>query len=434
MTLLNTLRRKMFWYVDSLKGAQIQKHYSEIVGLMENPLSDDSKRLMELNLTNLLDHATSTTPFYRKYRGYESLQDFHVIDKTLIREHYQDFKSVRFKDSELFETFSSGSTGIPFGVLQDMGKRNRNTADVIYFLELAGGVLGDKLFFIKLWDHNNKKGKLTKWLQNIHAHNVMDSSKKDMEMLMANLEEDSTPKSILVYPSFFEELCNYLNITGHKPKVKNLNTIISFAESLKSKERFQISCLFDCQVYERYSNQENGIFAQKTVDNPDDFVLNLASYHFEVLEMNSDEHVKPGEVGRLVVTDLFNYAMPMIRYDTGDMVIYERMESGRPYISSIFGRRMDTIFDTKGKIVSPHVFYLVVDYGEMEQFQFVQVDKDSYLFIINGNRRNIREDSIVKCFKQYLGEDALISFEYVNEIPLLSSGKRKKIVNEYKKS
>jgi len=33
-----------------------------------------------------------------------------------------------------------------------------------------------------------------------------------------------------------------------------------------------------------------------------------------------------------------------------------------------------------------------------------------------------------------LGEEAIISFEYVDEIPLLSSGKRKKIVNEYKKS
>lgn len=49
--------------------------------------------------------------------------------------------------------------------------------------------------------------------------------------------------------------------------------------------------------------------------------------------------------------------MPIIRYDTGDMVVYEETESGHPYVSSIYGRRMDTIFDTKGKIVSPHILY-----------------------------------------------------------------------------
>ncbi|WP_318308138.1 phenylacetate--CoA ligase family protein [Flagellimonas crocea] len=434
MALLNALRRQLFWYLDGIKGAKIKKHYSEIKDILKDPLSDGSVKNMERDLSNILEHAIATTPFYQNFRGYESLQDFPIIDKSLVLERYDDFKSNLFKESELVQVFSSGSTGIPFRIFQDKEKRNRNTADVIVFLELAGGVFGDRLFFLKLWDDKNRKGELTSWIQNIYAHNVMDSSDSDMEKLLYKLEKCRFSKNIMGYPSFFEELCCYLNSSENKPEIKGVNTIISFAESLKENERKQMEEFFGAPVYERYSNQENGIFAQKTKLDPNRFVLNVASYRFEVLKIGSDEHVGPGEVGRLVVTDLFNFAMPLIRYDTGDMVLYEQTELGRPFFSSIFGRRMDTIYDTAGKIVSPHIFYRVLDYGQMEQFQFVQTEEKSYKFRINGAPKNLQENKIIEFFRTYLGEDAQINFEYVKEIPLLSSGKRKKIASEYKKS
>ena len=48
-----------------------------------------------------------------------------------------------------------------------------------------------------------------------------------------------------------------------------------------------------------------------------------------------------------------------------------------------------------------------------------------------GNPQDVEEGEITKYFKKYLGDDAVIEFAYVKEIPLLSSGKRKKIVNEF---
>jgi phenylacetate-CoA ligase len=59
------------------------------------------------------------------------------------------------------------------------------------------------------------------------------------------------------------------------------------------------------------------------------------------------------------------------------------------------------------------------------------VTKKEYLFKININGPFKRETELIKEFKIYLGSDAQFVVEYVNEIPLLDSGKRKKIVNLY---
>lgn len=430
---MTLLRRNTFWGLDFLKGSPIRNHFKEIGKLLENPNAGESANIRKGSLDRLLRHSTTTTLFYKKYKEYQGLKDFPIIDKNTILGNYEDFKSTRYKGSKLYKVSSSGSTGIPFGVFQDKNKKSRNTADVIYFTEMAGGILGDRFVIIKLWDSKNKKGRLTTFLQNIHAHSVMDNSPSEIAQFISDLEKDPSPKNILGYPSFYEELCNYLDGMDKVPKIKRVNTVISFAEGLKEAERHRMSKYFDAPVFERYSNQENGILAQQKSSDTTTYMLNWASYYFEILKMESDEHVEKGELGRIVVTDLFNFSMPMIRYDTGDLGVYEEAGDGYPYLSSIYGRRMDTIYDVRGKIVSPHFFYMVLDFGDIKQYQFVQSGEKEYIFKLNADKQTVNEEAIVNYFKAYLGEGAIISFEYVDGIPLLSSGKRKKIVNEYKK-
>ncbi|MFC4220483.1 CoF synthetase [Flagellimonas marina] len=425
------LRRKGFYLADLLAGGAIIRNYREIKKILSSLGSYGADIIPQENLNKLLSHAVNTTPFYHEFKDYNTLQDFPVIDKNLILQNYERFRSSRFKNERLFKASSSGSTGIPFSIYQNKGKRNRNTADVIYFSEMAGSKVGDKLVYIKLWDHTNRKSPWINFLQNISPHNVMDTSVDDLKEFVSKLEKDNSTKAILGYPSFFEELCNYLDKQEKRPSINNVSSIISMAESLKASERARMTKYFGTPVFERYSNQENGILAQKTKGSEDFYTLNWGSYFFEFLQVDSDVPVKKGEVGRIVVTDLFNYSMPMIRYDTGDMGVFEEIGQGFPVLSKIYGRRMDAIYSTKGKIVSPFIFYLVLDFAEVKQFQFVQTGQKNYVFKLNGSSEMVQEGAIVQFFKTYLGEDAQILFEYVDEIPLLSSGKRKKIVNEY---
>lgn len=198
-----------------------------------------------------------------------------------------------------------------------------------------------------------------------------------------------------------------------------------------------LSKFFRCEVVSRYSNMENGFIAQQLSGNSKYF-LNQGSYFVEILKEESDEEAQEGEVGRIVVTDLFNDAMPLIRYDTGDLAKKEKDNwSGDvlEVLSGIEGRKVDSVFSSDGRLISPHtVTNTMWKFNEVVQFQFVQKTQNEYLLKLNIKEPFKREDELTSEIKDYFGSDISVYFEYVSEIPVLSSGKRKKIVNEYRKS
>src|SRR5699024_144614 len=140
-----------------------------------------------------------------------------------------------------------------------------------------------------------------------------------------------------------------------------------------------------------------------------------------------------GELGRIVVTDLYNKGMPFIRYDTGDLgVKSKRIIDGQNYevFSQIEGRKLDQIFDTKREVISSYIVYKNMwQYPEINQYQLIQKTENEYAIKINIHDKFEKENMLISQFKDYLGRDAKITVEYVDEIPLLDSGKRKKVIN-----
>ena len=121
--------------------------------------------------------------------------------------------------------------------------------------------------------------------------------------------------------------------------------------------------------------------------------------------------------------------MPIIRYDSGDLGIIHQTSKGRVF-KTIHGRKVDMIMDSTGTIINTNIMLLINNYPEVNQCQLIQKDKGKYLFKININADFRREKELVNDFKMYLGEEAIFDVEYVNEIPLLASGKRRVMVNE----
>jgi len=93
----------------------------------------------------------------------------------------------------------------------------------------------------------------------------------------------------------------------------------------------------------------------------------------------------------------------------------------------------ETIYDTQSEPISSFtITNNMWKYIELAQYQFIQISENGYKFKLNSQKKFLREEELVMEFKGYLGEDARIKVEYVDEIPLLSSGKRKKVLNEMK--
>ena len=150
MAIGNVIRRIGFWTIDSIKGGHIRRHYRDISSILENPFSSKSTKRREEMLTDLLLHSVETVPFYSSFNT-TSLEDFPVVNKSIIQKDLEQFKSSKFLDKKLYKVATSGSTGTPFYLYQNIDKRKINTADVLYFLNKVGHKLGDRLYELEVW-------------------------------------------------------------------------------------------------------------------------------------------------------------------------------------------------------------------------------------------------------------------------------------------
>ncbi|AXT49814.1 CoF synthetase [Aquimarina sp. BL5] len=430
MKIFELLRNKAFWIVDALKGGDKKKHYNEIKFLIENPTSQEAINCKEKNIQNILDHAVQSTDYYKKYKGYASIEDFPVINKNIIKDNFESFQSKKFVGLPKFTLSTSGSTGTPFTIYQNKNKRLRNIADTIYFSEKAGFNIGFKLTYFRLWNAFEKKGVLNRFLQNIVPIDVFDLKDKSLiDRVIDTLSKSSSSNSWLGYASAYKEICKHLDSKNSSPISSNLKSVIAMSERLDDYTKQSIYKYFGTEVVSRYSNVENGILAQQPLGNVKKFEINEASYVVEILDLKSDKRVENGKPGRIVITDLFNYYVPMLRYDTGDIGIKDVID-GKPFFREVSGRKIDVIYNTKDEIITVNLVLLVNNYPELKQCQLIQKASGTYHFKLNSEQEFLREQEFINEFKTYLGEDASISIEYVDEIPLLASGKRRVMVNE----
>ncbi len=425
------IRNKAFWILDKLKGREVRGHYQNIKSSLEQFSSRESQVNRDRNLKNLLDHAVTNTGFYATYKEYSSILDFPVIDKIDIRNKCGHFQAKKGVSGNLTTMYTSGSTGTPFQIKQDHRKRIRNTADALYFGEMGGYTLGQPLYYIKKWDSVNKKNRFTKWSQNIVPVNVEGLTEESLEKILEGISNQSSEISLIGYSSGLNELCNYIKEKRIELRV-NVSGIIAIAEALGPKTRKDLQSIFNTTVVSRYSNVENGILAQEFKGSDHSFHINWASYHMEILELDSNQPAKHGQLGRIVITDLFNYAMPMIRYDTGDLGMMEANDksfNAAPKLTKVEGRKMDIIYDTDGNSITPFFAYDLECFSELRQFQVIQEEKKKYTVLLNTDAKFAGEQKAMDILKEHLGKNAEIHFKYVDEIPLLASGKRKLTLN-----
>lgn len=237
---------------------------------------------------------------------------------------------------------------------------------------------------------------------------------------------------IIGYPSTLALLINTFEDMGIF-EVDNIFGIITMSESLTEGNRKRIKRMFNCPIVSRYSNEENGMIAQDC-DEFHEYHINRANYIVEILKFDSDEKVKEGEIGRIVVTDLFNYAMPMIRYDTGDiasMVNKSQCEENIPILNNLEGRKLDMLYNTSGKRLSffaiDEIFY---DLSYVVQYQLIQkTQKDFTVNLVCTDKSIVEKEKVILRLKDTFGEDANIELIYLEGIPVMNSGKFKYIIN-----
>lgn len=378
-------------------------------------------------LNDILTYATTFSPFYKQYHEFKSLVDFPVVDKQFLKEHWDEIAVLEYQglpDNRV--KFTSGSTGTPFKMVMDRYKHCRWIAGNKVFRSNVGvrshektlyfsGNVSDKKIPVERQDRDN--------VYYINRAQIDDSVLLDVVMMLQTDEY----KTLTAMASILEKIAHFID-DGKAPVWNgNMSAIFSVSEHLKENVRRVIMDYFGCPVYVLYANEENGVLAVED-GTSDGCRANEVDFYFEVLSMNSDEPAKEGELGRLVITDLFNKAFPVIRYENGDLVSLHRNSEGKLYFDQIAGRKIDTLYTTDGRMV--HYFEgisFLEQYMDIRQFQLIQYDYDHFKWVLNTDNHSY-EDMIIQESKAVFGKNSKWEFEYVDELPKLRSGKVKMTV------
>lgn len=423
------LRWYGFWLLDALRGSKVRTYYNQIKTSYQKgtSLAETDEKIRKL-----IAHAVRTTEYYTNCREDITLEELPVVNKETFRSHFDDFISSKYEDASDNRTmYTSGSTGTPLAMIQNKDKIRHNTAGGIFLGAAGGYFIGMKEAFIRVWVRNVRKNKVRLFQENMI---MMDSSALDdtaIEKMLSTIKKKKV-KCLVGYSSALGEISRYIADNHLDTSDFSVCSIIPISESMSVKTRKRLQEQFNCPVRAWYSNEENGIMGIQTKDD-ERYYIDTESYYYEILKMDRDEPAEPGELGRIVITDLYNYAFPILRYDNGDTAVAEKqVKNGRYklYLTELYGRRSDLIYDCEGKPVTPYIITNNMwDIRGVKQYRFIQEDITKYTLWLNGDRDKMNVQNILGRIQPYLGEKAEITVEYVDEIPVLQSGKRKYIEN-----
>ena len=436
MTLLEYCRNKAFWLMDSLRGGEIRQALQQLERIEGGQMSDtEVDRYQQGRLEKLLKHAMLTVPRCRTMTSLE-LKDWPVTNKDSYRSNYDMSISTSFNKESLIRMSTSGSTGTPFICYQNLGKKRHVNAEVLFYNGQTGYKIGCRIIYLRSVVREISKSQLMQFAQNIYLLNCTDLSDQGIKDKLDFIRRYTkhSPAMLMGYSSTLDAFRKYFDQHGYESaKGCHLLGVVGGSTMLYDNTRLAIERAFDCKCFSRYANEENGFLGQDGIEN-NVFLMNRANYVTEILKMDKDEPVDNGGIGRIVVTDLFNYAMPMIRYDTGDVGTWTTIENHgvrRRAIGSFGGRVVDMVFNSKGEAVSPHSISTAMwKYQQVEQYQFAQVGLGQYEIRLNLKEESLNEVELIADLKRVVGFDAVIFVRYVDEIPVLASGKRRYIVNE----
>ncbi len=241
------------------------------------------------------------------------------------------------------------------------------------------------------------------------------------------------PHVLVGHPPDIAALARAARAAGEKLE---LDFIVSNSELLVKREREYIEETFHCPVYNEYSTLEVGYIAhdcrKKRMHMVEDSVLT------EFLK--DGESAAPGEQGDVVVTLLFENAMPFIRYNQGDVASYteETCDCGSNFslMNVIEGRVDDFIVLPSGKEISPtHIVPTFFDFETVREFNIIQTAPDRVIVsIVPTPQFGKKEEETLRDLIQRELPGMGIEINYVETIEKTPAGKKRAVTNLVKRT
>ncbi|MDO9087620.1 MAG: hypothetical protein Q7U53_15535 [Anaerolineaceae bacterium] len=411
--------------------------------------------MQQEKLLHLVDYAYQWVPYYKRIFDMIGLhpKDFHedisiisklpILTKAIIRENWNDLITTNLEQrQQLSKLSTSGSTGTPLVFMQNNNFRDYVTAEIQHHMSYAGWKMGDLTAMI--WGASYKPS-LSRKLQaffldfvwnrfQINAFNLSD------EILAAFTKRviSKKPHYLYGYATSIYTFAKFIK-SGNYPDI-NFRGIFTTSEMLFPPMRSLIEETFKSSVFNRYGTVELGGIACECIAHSG-FHINAQNNYIEIVD--KDTLVKPGKFGDIIVTNLNNFGMPFIRYNTEDGGSWSSDHDcicGRcaPKLATIDGRLVDTFFTQDGKKVwsgFAGAGFKCLTHSAIKQFQIVQKSLDKILVRL-VQESNIPQEilnEIVEVIQNTFGPNVIVDFEFPDQIVPLQSGKHQYAMSELNK-
>lgn len=361
-------------YRDTLQHL-IDNQYRPTADLLEDQRRD---------LRDLLEHARSHVPFYKRYfqeraltlkdfEGPEDLAKLPIVTKQMMNENMVDFIDERLDPSKLVEFKTSGSTGAKF-VFRGTDSIFKKEAAFVTRAYAAHGsrLYDDWSIWIRRYVPQGPDAPVFKKdheLRRVYmsAYHLNNSSVHEYVRVI----NDTRCATISTYPSTAYVLACLLEEEGLKiPYVKSIHLA---SEMLMDEWAAKIRrVLPNVRLRAHYGQMEKSSFFHQAE----------GDYYVDNVEYGVTEFVESDGQLSVIGTGFLNRAMPFIRYDTGDTaeVLDDPVQGvGLPVrVKRFIGRRDDIIVTCEGNRLPGVNFYtMMYKIPGVKMFQIVQEERDT---------------------------------------------------------
>jgi phenylacetate-CoA ligase len=395
--------------------------------------------LRRIRLKALLAHAAAHSAFFtdrlqesgidaEKVDSIEDLRSLPLLTKDEVRDNLDQILSRRFEKKQLVQAKTGGSTGVPLEVFCDPRAAQMRGGSALRSNEWSGWRLGQPIAAV--WGNPEIDPSLAGRLKNLIRE-------RTFYLDTVRLTEDAVDTFIAQWHQYRPGM-----LFGHAHSLfvlaqaladrrTRLRTqgIVSTSMMLIEPERSLIEEVFGVPVTNRYGCEEVSLIACEC-ERHEGLHVNAEHCIVEILDEDG-RPCPPGRNGRIVVTELVNHGMPMIRYEVGDMGIWSEdpCSCGRslPILAKVTGRTADFLVATDGTRVSgiSLIENTLTALPGLRQMQIVQeAEGSARVNLVPGKDYDQAvADELVRILQKYLGGDFAIEIAACEEIPREKNGK-----------
>lgn len=416
-----TLSWLIYPLAEKYSGRNVRPKLKNLREWMKKP--DSERRTMSLQkLHCILTWANETVPYYRDLfqqvnfkpdlvlRSSEELLKIPYTTKDILREQGSRMLSEKVDPSNLHNRKTNGSTGISTDIFYDTESLDWAAATNLLTYDYTGRSMSHREVHLSSLNTDLQLLKDV-WAERFRCFamgrtNLYTSSfsEDDLGKLLAEITKVA-PYQIQGHPSTLYHLSQYARVHG-LDRYPLFRTFESTGETLNPEKVRAIEETFGCKVYNRYGNAEFGVMAHSAEN----------SELLEIFDFNVwiENRILTTGQKELIGTGLLNRAMPLIRYQTGDIGELSVLDR-KPILSKLEGRLHDLV-SIRGQMHPTHYFKdLLERWGGIDEWQVILQNTKPHRLRIVGNS-TVDQASIRQKATEAFGNEYEVEFITLGEL------------------